>query len=223
MLDRTNFFTAALFPAESGRRFQLAAWGNYPRSQAGMAFSFDRGWQNRRSASGSSYWYSSANKLSIAITSKQAFVAASVTNEPADPFAVPGAEIPQGFNSFRQGSQGLPGSPLSCWMANPGPAIARIMNNAGLPLRFPVQQLFINLYNMEEQQYEALIRFQFENASQARGMASILNLAGSFISDTRIAMLLANPPVHNGANLDIRTARLNERELSLLLQMFSLY
>ena len=38
MVNRTNFAMAGLYPRESGKRFQMAAWGNYPNAGAGMAF-----------------------------------------------------------------------------------------------------------------------------------------------------------------------------------------
>ncbi|MDR2543195.1 MAG: hypothetical protein LBC80_07090 [Treponema sp.] len=217
MLERTDFIAAAVFPQESGQRFQLAAWGDYPNSRAKMAFRFSKSWKRQRAATGQSYWYSAFSKTSIGMTSRQAFVAVSLSDKPADPHMT-GASIPEGFNNFSRGA------PFSCWLENPAPMLSRSLNNAGIPIRFPVQQLFFNFYPRTDERYEAMIRLQFENASQTRGMAAILNLAGNFASDdpnTVIAALFfANPPVQSGNNLDIKTGPLSETEVLTLLEMF---
>ncbi|MCL2808838.1 MAG: hypothetical protein FWD24_02095 [Treponema sp.] len=213
MLNRTDYLAAALFPKESGQRFQLAAWGNYPSTMAGMAFNMDKNWQSVRTQANQSYWHSSANKLSITMSSKQAFIASSLTDDPFFPIAAfPGKEIPEGFNSFRKDS------PLSFWIENPGPVIARALTQIGF--RFPIQQFFINLYEVDVN-YEAMIRLQFNNATYARGTAAVLNLAGNFASNDPIAKLfLSNPPVQNGNIIDIKTAILTEAELVHVLNMF---
>jgi hypothetical protein len=98
-----------------------------------------------------------------------------------------------------------------------------VLNQAGIPVRFPVQNLFFNLFPVANNRYEAVIRLQFENASQARGMAAILGLAGGFTSDDPnmmiAALFLANSPVQNGRNVDIKTAVLTEMEITQLLKI----
>ena len=224
LLDRTGMAVAALFPQESGRRFQLAAWGNYPSFGAGFAFTFDRNWAKRRSSSGGSYWYSEAGRLSIVVTSKQSYAAASLNSTPFEPQTAAtsqtGAEIPDGFNDFRADS------PLSCWLIEPAKVISRIFNDAGIPIQFPVQQLFINIFPIEKGAggYEAILMFQLESSVQARGMAAMLNLAGSFISgDSGLIftpLLFANTPVQRDKYLEIKTANLNDKQI---LQVFSMF
>ena len=222
MLDRTDFFSAAFFPQgnSSNLHLQLAAWGNYPKFWAGIAFRFSRNWKKRQTAENQSYWYSQKDGLSISLGSKQAFAAASMLEDaPLTPFAAePFAEIPEGFVDFRNGS------PLSCWIDNPAPLFSQILKNSGVPLNFPVRQLFVNLYPVEQNEYEALIRMQFDNALQARSMAAVFSLAGSFMADDAIsAVFFANPPVINGGNIDIKTSVLSESGIALLLEMFLLY
>jgi len=209
MLDRTNVAAVAIFPEGSDRRFQIIAWGNYPNSSAGMAFTFNRDWKKHRSPTGQSYWFSKENKLSLILKSRQASVAVLTNDTPTAPSSsAQAAEIPESFLEF---SRGLP---LACWLENPAPILSRILNEAGIPIRFPVSQLFLNLNTAAAQQYEATIRLQFENQSQARGMSAILNLAGGFASDDPIAsLLLANQPIQNGRYLDIKTAPLSEKDL----------
>ena len=218
MMERTSSVAVAIFPPESGRRFQLEAVGSYPSFWAGLAFSFDRNWQQRRSAAGRDYWYSGDAGLSIMVSARLAYVSASTTTEPADPLpASRGVLIPEGFAEFRQSS------PLSCWLEDPAPMISRVMREAGIPLQFPVQQLFFNLNPADDGRWEATLRFLYEATAQARGMASILSLAANFMSDGQshiASIFFANPPVLNGANVDVKTAVLDEGEITLLLNMF---
>jgi hypothetical protein len=225
MLDKTNYIAAAVFPQESGRRFQLAAWGNYPASQADFALGLNKNWKKMQSQSGGSYWYSSANRLSLAVGSRQAFAASSLTGDPFDPLSKEGIELPEGFADFRRNA-GV-NSPFSCWLENPAILISRIMNDLGIPLGVPVQKIFINLLPTQDEKYETLIRLQFENASYARNMIRIFNLAAGFFpvdSDMAFSSLFfANPPVLNGSNVDIRSAALDEEEIVQLLGLFTLF
>jgi hypothetical protein len=251
LLDKTDFLAAAIFPQggslanaqensltsesdgdesslKSGLRFQIAAWGNYPSFAAGVALNVNKNWKKHRAAAGYSYWHSPASGLSIAITAKQAFAAAA-SGDPREPVASTGVAPPKGFGEFSRLASIEAASievraPLSCWLENPGPVFTQTLNAAGVPLRFPVQQLFINLYHdASSDQYEALIRMYFENASQARGMAAVLNLAATFsagASNPLIALFTANPPVPTDNYLDIKTASMNAQELAVLMQMF---
>jgi hypothetical protein len=222
MMDRTDFAVVAMFPPESGQRFQLAAWGNYPSSRAGFGFTFNRNWQRLQSQAGRSFWHSKANRLSMAIEQRQVFAFASLKEEPFDPHpSQRGVEIPLGFNEFRLGNDGFPVSPLSCWLENPSHILNWIL--ADLPMQIPAQQVFFNFNILEKDQYETEIRLQFGNVSQARGMVSILNLARRYEPDNPIsAVFFANPPVQDGSNVDIKSNILSEGEISLLLQMFLL-
>jgi hypothetical protein len=212
MLDRTSFFAAALFTQNSGRRFQIAAQGKYPRSQAALAMSLNKDWQKRRTSSGVEYWYSPSNRVSILLGDNYAYAAASLTNESFEPLtSTPGVEIPKGFNEFRRGA------PLSCWAADPLALINRIF--AGLPVQ-SVMNLYFNVFPAPEGQYETVIRLQFENPSHARGMAVILSLASGFSSNTIFSAFLSNPPVVNGSAVDIRSAPLGEKEIKTLLELF---
>jgi len=222
MIDRTDFFAAAMFPVESGRRFQFVSWGDYPKSGANMSFGMNKNWKKQRSGAGYSYWYSGG--LSIALNSRQAFAALSAGTVPAEPVtAGGGVEMPEGFGEFRRGA------PFSCWLDDPSLIINRMLNNGGLPVSLPAEKLFIVLFPAAQGQYEAVIRLQFESASFARGMTAIFALAGSFVrngsgNNTPLSMLLfANPPVQSGRNLDIKTAVLSEEEIVWLLGLFPFF
>ena len=217
MVDRTDFAMVAIFPYESGQSLQLAGWGNYPNSRARTLFRVSKNWKRQRSESGQTFWHSTPYRSSLAMSSRQVFVAVAIEDKPIDPFET-GAVIPDGFTDFRRGA------PLSCWVENPAPMLSRALSQAGIPLRFPVQQLFVNLFKMNEDEFEAEIRLQFQNVSQARGMYTLLNLAGGFLADDHdsviAALFLANTPVFNRNNVDLRTAPLSEIEVKQLLDMF---
>ena len=225
MLDKTDFIAAALFPKESGRRFQIAAWGSYPSSGAAMAFNMNKNWKKQRSAAGYSWWYSRANGLSIALSPKQAFAAASTDNAPIDPVtAAPGVEMPEGFGEFRKAASGSLSAILSCWFDNPSLVINRILSTGGIPINVPAEKLFIVLFPAEEDRYEAAIRIQFESVSQARGIAAIFAIAINFLPDesdsSLAAIFFANPPVQNGRSLDIKTGVLSKTEIAQLFSFF---
>jgi hypothetical protein len=238
-LDRTRSAVAALFPSESGRRFQMTAWGSYPGSGADMAFGTNKNWKKLRSAAGGlPYWHSARDGLSVALNAKQAFVSASLGDTPDEPFASPpGIEAPDGFDEFRRGAL------IACWLENPGATVNRIFTAMQIPLQLPAERLFVSVFPVAGEadsgggeaagthKYEALLRIQVSSAAQARGVASLFALAGAFFSGgaagggpaALASIFFANPPVLDGQNLNIKTAVLTEKEIALLFSIFSVY
>ncbi|MDR0457263.1 MAG: hypothetical protein LBH20_11350 [Treponema sp.] len=235
IIDVTYFAMAAVYPPQSPRRYQLAAWGDYPSSRAKMALGASKGWKKMRSAvSGAEYWHSEQQRLSIALNAAQAFVLAVSGNSredaaeiSTDPFsAAPGVTAPEGFGAFSRDAV------LSCWFDNPGPLINQKLQAMGVPFEFPAERFFISLFPVdEEQRYEAHLRIQVSSETQARGLASVFAIARNFLSlqansDNGAAalasILFANPPVLDGKNLNINTTALDGRELALLFKLFSL-
>ena len=209
MMDKTRFFAAALYSPTDRRRYQIAAQGVYPRSNAEFAMSLNKSWEKRRSAGGGDYWYS--NGTSVLLTSSHAYAAMSQNGDAIDPFTPkPGVQIPEQFNEFRHSS------PLSCWIVNPLILLNRML--AGLPVQ-SVKSFYFKLLPTQDKQYEAIIRLQFENPSHARGLATLLLFASSYSTDTPLSIFLSNPPVVNGSNVDIKTAPLAEKEIKSLLEL----
>jgi hypothetical protein len=219
ILENSDMAAAALFTRESGRHFQVAGWGNYPSMRARVALFLNTTWKRQRAASGT-YWSSAVQKLSVVINSKQVF-AVAWHDEHLNPVpATAGVKMPEGFAQFMRGSA------LSCWMDSPALLLNQILLNEGIPVNLPAEQLFLNLNLKNGNQYEVLFRLKFENAAQARTIAGVLALAGAFSVNQKSLMsslFFANPPVLNGRNIDIKTALLSEKEITLLLQMFLLY
>ena len=224
MLDKTDFLAAAMFPKESKLRFQLAAWGNYPSSGADMAFGMNKNWKKTRASLGYSYWRSEADKLSIAVSARQAFIAASADDTPAEPVTTaPAVKMPEGFAEFRKNASDNRAYPLSCWLSESGSVINRVLNSTGLPIRFPVQELFIVFFPADEGKHHALMRMKFDTASQAKSMAALLSVANNFIygelggKSLLTSVFFANPPVQSDRNIDVKTAPLGEKEIAAIL------
>jgi hypothetical protein len=219
ILENTEIAAAALYPKESIRHFQVAGWGNYPSLRARVALFFNTTWKKQRSTTGA-YWHSALQKISVVINPKQVFAIAWNDSHGNPVPASPGVRMPEGFAHFMRGAA------LSCWMESPDLLLNQILGNEGIPVKLPAEQLFLNLYPKDGNQCEVLLRLRFENAVQARTIAGVLALAGAFSSERQSIMasiFFANPPVLIGRYLDIRTALLSEREITLLLQMFLLY
>ena len=239
MLDRTRSAVAALYPADSGRRFQLTAWGRYPGFRAGVAFGLSKDWKKQRSAGGGfPYWYSAYSGLSMAMTGKQVFASASTDGNPTDPFsAPPGIEVPEGLTEFRRGAL------VSCWLENPGPVINRIIEKIQIPLQIPAERILVSLFSIAgedgaaetaDRRYQGLLRIQLAGASQARALMTLFSMARAFTGGAQegrraegpealAALLFANPPVQDGKNLTIKTAAMSEQEIALLFSLFSVY
>jgi hypothetical protein len=233
MLDRTKSAAVALYRSESGRRFQLTAWGNYPNVKAGMALGMSKEWKKRKTQAGLPYWYSSLRVLSLALNPKQVFVSSSADG----PFAAPpGVKLPEGFTEFRRGAA------LSCWLEKPGSAINQVFTQMEIPLQIPAERIMLSLFPAAEgnTQYQALIRIETASPSHARSLAALLGLARSFgiapsrpsagdtdtepdIAGIMAATLFANQAVQDGQNLNLKTAALSGKEIALLFKIFSIY
>jgi hypothetical protein len=242
ILDRSQSAVIAAYPPRDVRRFQLAAWGNFPSSGAKMAFGASKLWKKMRSPAKAEYWYSAIGQISVSLTAKNAFVLAMRRSEsenvPVDPFPTGDTAIPEGFNDFRQGTI------LSCWFDDPALFIRQKLEEMGIPLAIATEQLFISLSPLSDPeepekpvQYEALLKIQVPNASQARAMATLFSFAqrnipspdlsagGNIAGDSSAVLkylLLSNPPVQDGKNIFFKTNALNERETALLFSMLSL-
>ncbi|MDR1319716.1 MAG: hypothetical protein LBJ90_08825 [Treponema sp.] len=243
MFERTKTAVAALYPAESGRRYQFVSWGSYPGS-AGMALNFSREWKKQRSVTGAVYRFSPASRISLALNTRQVYGAFSRSENPCDPFTLSGALTPPDFNEFRRGAL------LSCWLEKPGDTISRLFEAMELPLRIPAERMYVSLFPFAETEeapsapgtsggtegggeprYEALLRIETREPSQARALATLISMTRIFASDfsggegfsALAAVFFANPPVQDGSRLNIKTAPLRGREIALLFSLFSVY
>jgi hypothetical protein len=237
MLKRTAYVAAAVYPQGNETRFRLATWGRYPASQIRMVLGLTRGWKKNRShVSGKDYWYSPEMKLSVAVSPSHVFVS-SFENEDtaAAPYSAQSTEVPEDFGEF------LKGAALSCWMEDPGPMLNKNFEIMKIDLQIPAERLFFSLFPSDSQTangdtaYEAKLRIQFSNVSQAIGIASLLSLGRTFTSPNDdsseimaagpaalMSVLFSNPPVRDGKNLNIKTDALSAEKVSLLFSLFSL-
>jgi hypothetical protein len=251
LLNRTRSVAAALYPEGSARRFQAAAWGNYPKFRGSLALAAGRAWKKNHSETGGPYWYSVRDGLSIALSPTRAFVSGAGPGNKSEPFTrPPGTGTPEGFAEFRQGAA------LVLWLDDPAGPVNRFLDALALPLQVPAEMMLVSLFpagtadsgDQEEAggrnagtppddsktggaAYEALVRIVTPGANQARALLTLINMAKIFTGDAAdtgdmgalAALLLANPPVLDGRNLTIKTAPLDAERIALLFRAFSLY
>jgi hypothetical protein len=164
----------------------------------------------------------------LALREKSAADASS--DIPTDPFsAAPGVTVPNGFSAFSKDAV------FSCWFENPGPLLNQKLQAMGIPFELPAERIFISLFPLDEEQqkeqcYEARLKIQVSSETQARGLATVFNIARSFLSlqtdsdDMAVfaSILFSKAPVLDGKSLNITTSALSGRELALLFKVFSL-
>ena len=226
ILDKTQSAVIAVFQPNAVKNLQLAAWGKFPSTGAKMAMGSNKNWKKMRTTEGDIYWHSAADKLSVALDSRQANVlsinANAAADAPTEPFfKAPGINVPIGFDTK--------GAAVACWLAEPGAYINNKINEMGLPLEIPAEQLFISLYPAAGQKYRMNIALILPSASQARGIASMLNIARGFYKPDEsnsmssfLDILLSNHSVAEGSSINISVNNMEVNEIALLFKLFSL-
>ncbi|MDR0878121.1 MAG: hypothetical protein LBN21_08720 [Treponema sp.] len=237
ILDRTGWAIAAIYPEK--RYIQAVAWGKYPAIQAGFAFTFDKNWKKKKSPSKHSYWYSERDGLSVSLNASQAYIAAAMqhnADSSTDPFYTPpGTELPEGFFEFTRGAI------LTILLNEPAVPVNRLLKSMDMPIDIPAEKIFVSLFPLpagveaaeDNNLYEVLFRIQTPTASQARALVTIISFAKPYIMiaapggkvdfRTLAALLFANTPVQDGKNLTLRITSISEKEIALLLSLFSVY
>ena len=240
ILDKTNNAAIGVFlpTPEETRYFQLVSWGSYPASGSSLALGANKDWKKlRTSPTKPPFWYSENSQMSIVVTPKQIFVLSSTTKTPRTPISAPeGVKIPEGFLAFGKDSA------LSCWLSDPAPILKQKLNEMGVPLELPAEQLFISLFPLDrpaadtdQQMYEARVRIKFQFIGQARILTNLLYLArrnyvapaktGNPVQDGAAMMsslLFANPAVQNEHVIMLKSPPLSASDIALLFSMFSL-
>jgi len=258
MLDKTHSAVLAVFSPSTveDRRYQLVSWGSYPATGSGMAFGASKDWTKQRSAfQNIVYWHSEKAQMSVAVGPSQAFVSVAMTKIPHDPIPSPeGIKIPDGFGEFAKGAV------FSLWLSNPGPALNQRLKTMGIPLEVPAERLFVRLFPSDDNAssskpaasakpvYEAHVKITLPSATQARTIASFLDLARAFITPAQqpspaepfnddkptsqnaaartaslmTSLLFANPVVQEEGSLLFKMPPLGVQEITLLFSVFSL-
>jgi hypothetical protein len=179
----------------------------------------------------------------------QAADAAQTVNaaQAADPFArEPGVDIPPGFAEFREQAS------LALWMDNPSVPLTRIFEGLGLPIQIPADELMLSLLTLSPASdapasatagpgesgalYEIKIRLKTPAAINARSLVALFSTARLFLPRPArgsgeaggglielLSLLLARTPEQDGVYLNLRTAPLNARDITLLMSLFSVY
>jgi hypothetical protein len=210
LMDRTDYLCAALFPRDSRKTIQLAAYGNYPSASVKMALGINKNWKKMKAG-----WYSDAQQMSVYITPKQAF-ASIWESAPDNPVSSSIIEFPEGFDSWS--------APLSCWVNDPEKKISYFMEKINVPFQLPVKKIFAAFYT-EDDMFRVNLKLQLANASQARAVIGIINMLRLFANrengdDDAVRLLLkllsAEAPVLNGNYVNINPPPVSESNMRLL-------
>ena len=245
MLDSTGTAAAAVFSEGQGRRFFLAATGDYPRVRANFSLIFTRGWNKLKGSGGNSYWYSQNDKIALALGAKLALV--SDTDPWAPPSEKSPAEIPQAFMEFRRPLV------LAGWIPNPSQPINGFLDSMGIPVQIPAEGFFFGAARIPAEKnstdsaaagkgpWELVFRIKTPSASSARSLLGLFSMARLFVSrgtgavpvpglsadkgsispQEAVALLFANAPEQDGEFLTLRIGSLDEGKIASLFKMFS--
>jgi len=247
VLDNTVTAVAAVFESgrlqedgAQGRRYFLAATGDFPRRRANFSLTFSKGWKKLKGLSGSRYWYSKSNGIALVLGSELALVSDSDPWE-IFPGIIPGnrhAEIPQpAFLDFRRGLV------LAGWLPNPSESIDAFMDSLGIPLQIPAEDFFFGAGRLPENAaggpWELVFRIRAPSASHARALLGLFSMARLFVLRETVpktgtekdgispqdaaALLFAKVPEQDGEFLTLRISDLDPDKIALLFNMFSVY
>lgn len=135
ILDSTETAAAAILHEGQGRRFFLAARGNYPRVRANLSLSFTKGWKKLKGSTGNSYWYSKNDDIALALGSDLVLVS---DTDPWEilPAGIPKETPPAAFMEFRQTMA------LAGWVSSPSGSIDSFLSSMGIPLQIPAEELY---------------------------------------------------------------------------------
>jgi hypothetical protein len=215
IIDNTEMALAAFFPLATGRFFQIVGFGTYPNLPATVALAINRNWRYMFSDR-ENYWYSNADRLSVRIGPNEINAVSWRRMQVSPVPEEPGVKMPEGFIAFRH--RRGEAAPLSLWLENRDAIITRMFNGEGLPVLFPLERLYLKLYQTEGNKYWADVLLQsrsfffleelWKDASRAE-TDSVLK-----------ALFFAEQPVQNGRNLEFQSAQLSEEELAAFITLF---
>ena len=240
ILDVTSSAAAVFFPEEeaNGRKFFIAALGDYPRFRANFSFALSRAWKKQKSKTGSSYWYSANDGIALSLGSNMALVSNvdPLMNLPSAADSAENSAIvlpPEGFDDFRRSLV------LAGWMNDPSESINTFLEAMGIPIKIPAEEFLFGAAKTPagSEPWELVFKIKNQSPAQARAILTLFSIARLFVlggmeelgSDEPLsrqeiaALLFANTPELDGLYLSLRTGALNEGKIALLFKMFSLY
>jgi hypothetical protein len=217
LMDKTEYFCAALFPVKSKKIMQISAFGDYPSAGVRMALGANKNWKKMKSD-----WYSDMKRTSVHITPKLAF--ASVwESDPENPVSSSLINYPEGLDKD---------APLSCWIDDPGKIMSDFTEKLNIPLQFPIEKIFAAFF-VEDNSYRVNLKLKFANTSHARALTGIINMArlfaGQDISGDDVTRMLfklffSRAPAQNDNYVIIDPPLLNESGMKILFNfLFAAY
>ncbi|GHV74928.1 hypothetical protein AGMMS49940_22300 [Spirochaetia bacterium] len=236
LLEKVDFLSGAVYPKGQTRNMLFHAWRRRGRIPGGGLLALSNQWKKTASSTGAYYWHSSAYGLSVSIQKTQVFVS------DGDPFIDgPPITAPEKLAELRQ-IEDLP-ELVSGWLENAGIPVNNFLSTLGLPVRIPLERILFAIHELADPAnqgssnqgslYEASLRIETQNASQARALTSILALIRGITEGAApgadqdflgiLRPLLANPPEQDGSDLLIRTGPLSAEAIALLLNRFAAF
>ena len=238
MIDSTRSAAAAVYGEAEGRRYYLAALGDFPKGKANFSFAFSRNWKKIKSPTKKNYWYSKKDNISLAMGSALALVS------DADPWGNSLGEFqkqitPEKFPEFRRGMA------LAGWLPESSLFINGFLDSMEIPLQIPSEEFFFGVVRTpaDKNPWELVFRIKTPSVSHARSLVSLFKLAkffiglggqelkdelfssekGSMSPQEAVALLFANNPEQDAEYLTLRIDSLSESKIALLFDMFSVH
>jgi len=221
-LDMSDVLTAVFFPPTNVWHFYAAASGDFPSTRGGIYFGSSKNWEKKTSASGIPYWYSPKDRLSVSLNPKMAYLS------DADPFVPPpGAQVPDALPALQKGAV------LSGWISDPARALGNAAAAFPVPVTISAKRMLFAVYPQPYGQYNAVLRLETQNSSQATALARLFALAKLALavvdfngkSDMEILAkaFFSQTPKTEGNVLIINTGAMEGKNLALLFNAFSVH
>jgi hypothetical protein len=181
---------------------------------------FSSAWKKVKSPTGNRYWYAPAGGLGLALGPKLALVS---SGDPFAPEKLLPEDIPGEFALFRQSLA------VAGWIPNPREPVNNFLSVLQIPIQIPAEEIFFGAARAGEDRdkWELVFRIRTGSANQARALVTLFGLARIGIAagavPEAVRPLFSNLPVQDGAILMLRSGPMDEKQIALLFNAFSVY
>ncbi len=240
VLNMTETGVIGIYPEESGRKFMIAANGNYPVFWSSIAMTFSSAWKKIKSDTGVKYWRSERQNLSLALSPQKAFVSDGEPYVEMSVLRTAVVEVPENYFEIRRSSvigdlifEVPQTAVMAGWIDKAGTKINPFLANIGIPIQIPADRLLFAFYKVTESPpenplYDGIIYLEVPTVSQARAVVTILGFARNFaaaIDDSQpigkiLTLLLSNQPRFEGTIIKLHAGTMSSEEMILLLSLF---
>jgi len=219
IINRTEIALAALFTNDTERYFQVVGFGSYPVLVMNVALAIDKNWKYTFSGD-DHYWYSDTSKLSVSLESEEVNIVAWRRTRVNPAYEEPGVKMPEGFVAFRHRSGEA--APLSLWLENRDFILDRMLYGEGITVNLPIERLYLNLYQVENNEFKIELMLQAESLFFPEDFAFNISEAGEPDSVLK-TLFFANPPILNDRDIEFQAVIVSDEEIASLLKIFMKY